>query len=235
VSFDVLGLVLQASLIVKLVLLSLVVFSAVSWTIIASKWRELKRAVQDSEAFLEVYHEESFEDAFEAARLLDHSPLAVIFLLSCGEINQLARRAGRGSPGQLEKAEVHVVERHLAWSAANESQRLERGLTFLATTGSSAPFIGLFGTVVGIIQTFQSIGSAGNASLAVVGPGMAEALIATAMGLFAAIPATIFYNTFTRQIDDINSAIVLFSSEFQGDLVQLVRRNEGPAQRAPGR
>jgi biopolymer transport protein TolQ len=230
VSFDVFGLMLQASPIVKLVMLGLVIMSAVSWTIIASKWLELKRAIKDGEAFLEVYHEETYEDAFEAARLLDRSPLCAMFMLGCNELGHLAKRVGAsGANGD----ELRVVEMHLEWSAIRESHRLERGLTFLATTGSAAPFIGLFGTVVGIIQTFQSIGQAGNASLAVVGPGMAEALIATAMGLVAAIPASIFYNIYARRIDEIQASIDLFRSEFQGDLVNMMHETNSSAFKAP--
>jgi biopolymer transport protein TolQ len=231
-SFDIFELLLQASLLVKLVLVVLVVFSLVSWTIIATKWVELRRAVEDSEAFLDVYRKESLQDALEAARLLDRSPVAVIFVVGYGEVSALARRASRAARDGSEDEQSHVVERHLAWSANREAQQLERGLTFLATTGSSAPFIGLFGTVVGIIQTFEGIGQAGNASLAVVGPGMAEALIATAAGLLAAIPASIFYNNFIHRMDDIRSTIELFSTEFQSDLVRMVRASEAKAARS---
>jgi biopolymer transport protein TolQ len=232
VSFDVFGLLLQASPVVKLVMLGLVVMSAVSWTIIASKWIELKRAMKDSDAFLDVYHQETYEEALEAARLLDRSPLCAIYMVGCTELGHLAKRPG-GIVSNGE--ELRRVERHLHWSAIRESQRLERGLTFLATTGNNAPFIGLFGTVVGIIQTFQSIGQAGNASLAVVGPGMAEALIATAMGLLAAIPASIFFNIFARRIDDIHASIELFRSEFQGDLEDMAREAVGSAFNGPRR
>ena len=105
--------------------------------------------------------------------------------------------------------------------AAQEIHRLERGISFLATTGSSAPFIGLFGTVVGIINSFQGIAASGSASLAVVAPGIAEALIATAVGLLAAIPASIFYNYFVTHIGEITSAIELFADDLEGDLAQI--------------
>jgi biopolymer transport protein TolQ len=229
-SFDLLELIWQASLLVKLVLLLLAVFSVVSWTIIATKWLELKRAIEDNEAFLEVYHQESLQDALEAARLLDRSPVAVIYVIGYAEISRLAKRANRVAQGESQE-QVRVVERHLAWSVSREAQQLERGLTFLATTGSSAPFIGLFGTVIGILQTFDGIGQAGNASLAIVGPGIAEALVATAVGLLAAIPATIFYNSFTGRIDGIRAAIELFSAEFEDDLVRMVRASEAQTTR----
>jgi biopolymer transport protein TolQ len=221
VSYDLWDLVVHASLIVKLVLLLLVGFSVASWAIIATKWKELRNAAQDSEAFLEVYHREPFEAAFDAARHLDRSPLAVIFLTGCNEISRLAREAGVKSLGRLDERQQRVVGKVISWTAGRERERLESGLTFLATVGSSAPFIGLFGTVVGIIATFQGIGAAGNASLAVVGPGMAEALIATGVGLLAAIPASMAYNAFLSRIDVVDQTITLFSSEFEEDLAHL--------------
>jgi biopolymer transport protein TolQ len=221
VSYDLWDLVVHASLIVKLVLLLLVGFSVASWAIIATKWKELRNAAQDSEAFLEVYHREPFEAAFDAARHLDRSPLAVIFLTGCNEISRLAREAGVKSLGRLDERQQRVVGKVISWTAGRERERLESGLTFLATVGSSAPFIGLFGTVVGIIATFQGIGAAGNASLAVVGPGMAEALIATGVGLAAAIPATVAYNAFVGRIESIGNQVELFAGDLEGDVAAL--------------
>ena len=117
-----------------------------------------------------------------------------------------------------------MLARNLGWTGSRESLRLERGFGFLATTGSAAPFIGLFGTVIGIINAFEKIGQAGSASLAVVAPGIAEALIATAVGLFAAIPATIFYNIFVGQLRGITAAIDLFIAEYEGDLRRMAAR-----------
>ena len=219
--FDVLDLILQAGLIVKLVLLVLVVFSVASWGIIAAKWLELRGAMQDSEAFLEVYHHEVFEVAFDAGRQLDRSPLSVIFLSGCNEMSRLAREVGQSALEQLDDLQMRSVSKVIGWTASRERQRLERGLTFLATVGSSAPFIGLFGTVVGIIGTFQGIGQAGNASLAVVGPGMAEALIATAVGLLAAIPATMAYNAFIARVDAIAASVEIYAAELAEDLAGL--------------
>jgi biopolymer transport protein TolQ len=228
VGTDVLGLILQAGLIVKLVLMLLAIFSVVSWGIIATKWLELRSAVQDSEAFLEVYHTEPFEAAFDAGRHLDRSPLAVIFLSSCAEMKRLAQSAGQSALSKLDEGQRRSVTKVISWSAARERRRLERGLTFLATVGSSAPFIGLFGTVVGIITTFQGIGRAGNASLAVVGPGIAEALIATGVGLLAAIPATMAYNAFVSRIDEVADSMGLFSKEFEEDLALLAAGRPTP-------
>jgi biopolymer transport protein TolQ len=221
VGFDIFALIWGAGLLVKLVLVVLVVFSATSWAIIVFKYRELKGANEDSEAFLEVYHDKPLEIAYDAARELDRSPLAMIFLATCSDLKP---SDPGGTQAVASGTEQRRIMKRLSWMAASEGHRLERGLSFLATTGNSAPFIGLFGTVVGIIQAFQGIAAAGSASLAVVAPGIAEALIATAAGLLAAIPASIFYNIFAARIDEIQASIDLFSEEFSEDLARI-----GPA------
>lgn len=215
--FDSLRLILQAGLVVKLVLLVLAAFSVVSWAVIVFKWRELSSALQDSEAFLDVYHEGSMDAAYEAARSLERSALAEIYVTGYSELNRMTRYHGK-TASPLEEGQVHALSRHIDWAASREALRFERGLPFLATTGSATPFIGLFGTVVGIITSFEAIGRAGTASLSVVAPGIAEALIATAAGLLTAIPATIFYNVFVGQLRTLTSAIDLFMAEFQADL-----------------
>jgi biopolymer transport protein TolQ len=215
-SLDALSLIWQASWVVQLVLLLLVLMSVVSWAIILVKWRELRRAGQDSEAFLEVYQEGSPDAAYQVARSLDRSPLASVFLTAYSELNRMARLGD----GSITDTQRKALARQIGWSASREGLRLERGLSFLATTGSSAPFIGLFGTVIGIIDAFQGIGRAGSASLAVVAPGIAEALIATAVGLLAAIPAAIFYNHFVGELRGLNAAIDLFAADCEGDLLR---------------
>ncbi len=227
-SLDALALIWQASWLVQLVLLLLLILSVVSWSVIAFKWRELRHAEQDSEAFLEVYHEGSLDAAHEAARDLDRGPLSAIFLEAYGEINRMARFSGKSVIEALTDAHLQALARQIAWTSSREALRLERGLAFLATTGSAAPFIGLFGTVIGIINAFQGIGRAGSASLAVVAPGIAEALIATAVGLFAAIPATIFYNYFVGEMRRLTAAIDLFGAEYEGDLRQLATAKQDP-------
>ena len=227
-SFDLISLIMQAGLIVKLVLLVLLVFSLSSLTIIVVKWWELRAADQDSEAFLEVYRREGFGEAFDAARHLDRSPLAVVFLATGGELQKARERdGGDRSRDRL----VTQLERSIAWNATAQVRRLERGMPFLATTGSATPFIGLFGTVVGILAAFQSIGEAGQASLAVVGRGIAEALVATAVGLLAAIPATIAYNAFGGRIDALLQMLERFTSQFEDDIGRVVqtRTPVGPA------
>jgi biopolymer transport protein TolQ len=218
-SLDALALVYQASWIVQLVLVLLALLSIFSWAIILFKALELRRARQDSESFLQVYHENSMEEAYEAARDLDRSPLAAVFLSAYGELRRAARASGRSLA--VTESQVEALRRQLGWTSSREGLRLERGFAFLATTGSAAPFIGLFGTVIGIINAFQGIGRAGSASLAVVAPGIAEALIATAVGLFAAIPATVFYNHFVGKLRGITAAIDLFAAEYEDDLRRM--------------
>jgi biopolymer transport protein TolQ len=183
----------------------------VSWTIIVYKWRELRRAGQDSEAFLEIYQEGSLESAYSRARELHRSPLAGIFATAYAELSRMLKFAGRGS---LEEKHLQALARHIGWAGSREGLRLERGLNFLATTGSAAPFIGLFGTVWGIMSSFQEIASAGSTSLNVVAPGIAEALVATAAGLFAAIPAVYFYNDLTSHVKAFSNEMEDFSMEF---------------------
>lgn len=224
-SLDLMQLVWEASWVVQLVMLLLVLMSVVSWAIILVKWRELRRAEQDSEAFLEVYQEGSFDAAYQVARDLDRSPVANIFLAAYGELNRMARL----TDGSITENQTKALARQISWSASREGLRIERGLPFLATTGSSAPFIGLFGTVVGIIDAFQGIGRAGSASLAVVAPGIAEALIATAIGLLAAIPATIFYNYFVGELRGLTSSIDLFAADCEVDVLRHASRPKARA------
>ncbi|HVP28610.1 MAG TPA: MotA/TolQ/ExbB proton channel family protein [Myxococcota bacterium] len=234
-SLDTIDLILQAGWLVKLVLLVLFTMSVVSWAIIAFKWRELKRAEQDSDAFLEVYHDGSLDRAYDSARQLVGSPLARIFGAVYAEASRMARFSGRpvGRSG-LDDAQLSVLAREITWSAQREEIRLERGLSFLATVGSASPFIGLFGTVIGIMNAFTSIGVTGAASLATVAPAIAEALIATAVGLFAAIPATILYNVFVGKLRGVTAAIGLFSAEFEGDLRRTAQHGEAGSRKSAG-
>ncbi len=212
-------LILQANPIVQFVLVLLVLSSFASWGIIALKSRELKRADDDTDDFLEVYQEGSLTAAYEAARDRNTSPLAAMFLDGYAELNRIARYSQDAVAEGGNETQRLGIERSVAWAAQRESHRLERGLSFLATTGSAAPFIGLFGTVIGIIDAFQHIGAAGSASLAVVAPGIAEALIATAVGLGAAIPATVAYNHFVGRLRPLNDSVELYSNQIGGELL----------------
>lgn len=173
-------LILQAGLVVKGVLVILLLFSIVSWAIIFYKHRYFSRASKESADFLKAYRSSRQpNEIFQTTRHLMISPIANLF------------RSVHTDETHREKGEVkRVLKRY----GALESAKLEKYLNFLATTGSTAPFIGLFGTVWGIMNSFRNIGVTGAASLTVVAPGIAEALIATAAGLAAAIPAVIAYN-----------------------------------------
>jgi len=232
-SFDLLALVWQASWLVQLVIVMLAAASVLSWAAIVFKWRELSAAEQDSEAFLEAYHEGSWDAAYEAARNLDRSPLSAIFLMAHGELKRFAKYRGRGGEA-VDEAQRRTVGRQIAWAVTQESLRLESRLPLLATIGSATPFVGLFGTVIGIINAFTGIGASGSASLAVVAPGIAEALIATAIGLFAAIPATIFYNIFVARLRDLQEAIRLFASELEADVARFSEKLPAPARAVEG-
>ncbi len=201
--------------VVKLTLLVLLGFSVASWAIIFYKHKELKKLKAASLRFFDTFWKTpSLEDL-----LTKHSgqenPLFNIFRLAIGD---LIRRKG---PESQRPVSVQGVRRKIEQGVENEIERIERYIPFLATTGSTSPFIGLFGTVWGILAAFWQIGKAGSSSLAVVGPFIAEALIATAVGLAAAIPAVIFYNFFVTRIRvfsrDINS--------FGEDLAQRIERD----------
>jgi biopolymer transport protein TolQ len=233
-SFDLLQLVWQASWLVQLVILMLVTASVLSWAAIVFKWRELSAAEEDSEAFLETYHEGSWEAAYDAARNLDRSPLSAIFLMAHGELKRFAKYRGRAGGESIDDLQQRTIARQIAWAMTQETLRLESRLPLLATVGSATPFVGLFGTVIGIINAFTHIGAAGSASLAVVAPGIAEALIATAIGLFAAIPATIFYNVFVARLRDLQEAIRLFASELEADVARFGEKLAAPARAVEG-
>ncbi|MDH5202395.1 MAG: protein TolQ [Nitrospirota bacterium] len=175
-----LQLVLRAGWVVKGVLILLLFFSVVSWAIIFFKQRYFSRANKETEQFLRAYRTgRDPKTIYQSTRSLMLSPIANVF------------KAVYMDEAHKEKSEI---KRLLRRYEALESAKLEKYLNFLATTGSTTPFIGLFGTVWGIMNSFESIGASGAASLAVVAPGIAEALIATAAGLAAAIPAVIAYN-----------------------------------------
>ncbi len=199
-------LILGASLVVRVVLIGLVLASIASWAVILLKYRELSRADQDTETFLEAYLGGRLEAAYDVARERPNSPLAAVFRAGFEEL----ARSDERSPA----SRVNGVISRLDWVQTDETHRLERGLSFLATTGSAAPFVGLFGTVVGIMNSFADIGATGSASLAIVAPGIAEALVATAVGLFAAIPAVIAYNYSSARIGRLGDRLDAFRTEF---------------------
>jgi len=216
---NVFTLILRASLIVQLILLVLLFFSVVSWAVIIFKRRALKSASLQSRKFLEVFEKSrNLAEMNDAARRYKHSPEAGIFQSGFRELSYLAKSNPKIS---LTPANLESLNRALTKAANGEISRLERMMNFLATTGSVTPFIGLLGTVLGIMNAFYKIGVTHSTSLTTVAPGIAEALVTTAVGLFAAIPAVIAYNYFLRAIKDEISNMEDFSLEFLGIIEKL--------------
>jgi biopolymer transport protein TolQ len=223
-----LSIVMGAGWVVKGVMLLLLLFSVICWGIILTKAIALSKVRKDTQLFFDAFRESrKFSLLYAEAKQFTFSPLAQVFKAGYAELNRLARlqTAGQesGDPSQepeYERTGMDNVTRSLQQAVTAERARLERGVNFLATTGSSAPFIGLFGTVWGIMESFRRIGVMKSASLAVVAPGIAEALIATAAGLAAAIPAVIFYNYFLNRINSISTEMDNFASE----LINIIER-----------
>jgi len=204
-------------LVVKMVLYTLILFSVVSWSIILFKLYQVHSANRNSDRFLDLFWKSSGFDAIAGkASAMPSSPLKVLFNEGYGELKKLAEgdRSNDGSIFSTDLGGVDNVSRALHRATNTEVTRLEKHLTFLATTGSTSPFIGLFGTVWGIMSAFEGIGKTGSASLAVVAPGIAEALIATAVGLVAAIPAVMAYNHFQHKIGVVIKEMDSFTTEF---------------------
>jgi biopolymer transport protein TolQ len=217
-----LELIFGASLVVQLVLLVLVLASVASWAVILYKSRELRAAERDTDVFLEAYMERPLDAVFDVARQHDASPLAALFSTGYRELAQMEKM--QGSREEISTHQLEAVLQRLVWVQTSERHRLERGLSFLATTGSSAPFVGLFGTVVGIMNAFRDIGASGTASLAVVAPGIAEALVATGVGLFAAIPAVIGYNYQGARLNRLLDRLDDFRVEYADSLRRALAR-----------
>lgn len=221
-TLDPFALIWHASVVVKLVMVLLTIFSLVSWYIIVYKLIYLQRAQAESEAFLETFWQSKRLDAiYQACDQLRLSPISQIFKAGYIELTKLKSAAAEGDSMTAQLGGIENVERALRKASVNEVTKLEKMVQFLATTGSTAPFVGLFGTVWGIMNSFIGIGSQRQASLAVVAPGIAEALIATAIGLVAAIPAVIGYNYFLRKIRVLTSEMDAFSN----DLLNIVKRH----------
>ncbi len=216
---DLVSLMLHASVVVQLILATLLIFSAVSWGIIIFKELQLRRAARQSSAFLDVFRKSSrFSEVQAACGNLSASPFVGLFQAGYAELNAQLRggsdaKPDAGAPRPTLRS-LEAVDRALLRASTTEVSKLEYRVSFLATTASITPYIGLFGTVLGIIASFQNIGAAGSTSLGVVAPGIAEALITTAAGLFAAIPAVYFYNDITSGVKKFANEMDDFSMEF---------------------
>jgi biopolymer transport protein TolQ len=202
--------------IVKLVLLLLVGFSVVSWAIIFLKVRLFKGIERNQAGFARAFAEgKSLSALYEQAERGEKSPLTEVFRAGYLELTRIQRERGEASQGvRASPFPVENIHRAMYKTASEQVGGMENLLPFLATTGSATPFIGLFGTVWGIMNAFSGIATTGNASLATVAPGIAEALVATAAGLGAAIPSVIAYNYFLTRIRAIHTRIDSFTAEF---------------------
>ncbi len=215
----------STGLVVKGVLLLLIMFSVVSWAIIMFKFFQIQKAFSESGRFMDFFWKtKRFDSIASQVDRFASSPLTALFNEGYSELKQLMEAEGaKPDHGGLstDLGGVANVTRALRRATNLEVNRLEKYTTFLATTGSTSPFIGLFGTVWGIMVAFEGIGKTGSASLAVVAPGIAEALIATAVGLVAAIPAVMAYNHFQHKIRVLVKEMDSFSTEF----LNIVQRN----------
>lgn len=202
---EIVHLVSESGPVAKIVLVILVFFSLFSWAIILQKWALVNRARAQSGRFVRAFRKANrLQDISTVVEQFKPSPLVAVFE---GGYQELRRQGGM-------LRSTTAVERALQIASSEELTRLESRMTWLATTGSTAPFIGLFGTVWGIIDAFHGLGTEGAATLRAVAPGISEALIATAFGLFAAIPAVVAYNYFTQVMREFGARMDDFSLEF---------------------
>ncbi len=226
-SMSVWGLFLQADPVVKAVLLILVVASFWSWAIMFEKVLRFRRLRRLAEKFEGVFWSGgSLEDLFDRIGKRPDHPMASIFVAAMSEWR---RSAARGLPTAVPGLSVGLHQRitqAMQLTLDRELEKLQRYMSFLATVGSTAPFVGLFGTVWGIMNSFQSIAASKNTSLAVVAPGIAEALFATALGLVAAIPAVVAYNKLSGDLDRYEGRLEAFSAEFSAILSRQLEEEE---------
>ena len=231
---DLIGMIRNAGLVVQLVMALLLFFSVTSWAIIVIKYRYIRRAFRESAEFSDYFWKSrDFSSAFAKAKALHGSPLARIFRIAYMELKKTSQAGESMDPADA-SAQAHStfafgarfaatdnVKRALRRAINTEMTRMTQMVPFLATTGNTTPFIGLFGTVWGIMNTFHAIGATGSTSIVTVAPGIAEALVNTAAGLLAAIPAVIAYNHLLADVRHLRRKMDDFALEF----LNLVERN----------
>ena len=238
---DLIHMITNAGIVVQLVLLLLLFFSVTSWAIIIVKYRYIKRAFKQSAEFTDFFWKSrDLSSAFAKAKQLHGSPMARIFRIGYLELKktsqtgesvkeEISEDSGNSLSFNTRFAGIDNVKRALRRATNTEMTRMTQMVPFLATTGNTAPFIGLFGTVWGIMNSFSGIGQRGSASLAVVAPGISEALVATAAGLAAAIPAVIAFNFFTNKIRIVETELQSFAADFlniiERDILRIERRH----------
>lgn len=223
-------LVMEAGLMVQMVMLLLLAISVISWAIIFLKAVLLRKAKRESDIFLKLFWESrQLDEIYNQSKALVNSPIVEVFAAGYVELQRFRGKGtgfsetsdGPGPPKSPDTARENI-QRALLRAKATEVTKLEKAVPFLATAGNTSPFIGLFGTVWGIMNSFHGISAKGSAGLGAVSQGISEALIATAMGLFAAIPAVVAYNYFVNRIRVLENDINSFSSEFMNILERHV-------------
>ena len=228
---EILQMIMHAGTVVKIVLFILLVFSLISWAIIFMKARLFFKASSENEIFLEYFWEGmEFSKLKKEAETLTHSPIGHIFREGFNELGRITKikplTGDKDSTNPPRSAIMDDIQRVLRKSAVYQQSMLERYISFLATTGNTCPFIGLFGTVWGIMESFRGIGLKGSASLAVVAPGISEALVATAGGLAVAIPAVVAFNYFNQKVINLQNQMETFISDFLSLLDrQMMKKN----------
>jgi len=214
---NILSMVFGSGFVVQSVLIMLIALSVWSWAITIAKIIQFRRAQSNSEQFSQVFWEtRNFSRIDESSRRLTDSPLVAVFASGYRELLhtvQEGKQVGNGAPVDIQ-SELGTVERALRRAELEETHRLEKGVTFLASVASAAPFIGLFGTVWGIMNAFHGLSQAKSSTIQAVAPGISEALVATAVGLAAAIPAAVAFNYFTATIRKFRQSMDSFSEEF---------------------
>jgi len=218
------GLFLQADFIVQLVVVLLILASFWCWAIIFEKWRRIRRLSDEARQFEENFWSGgSLDDLYDRIGTQPNDPMSAIFIAA---MREWRRSASQGANDERSAGLTSRIDRVMDITLGREMAHLERYMIFLASVGSTAPFVGLFGTVWGIMNSFQAIALTKNTSLAVVAPGIAEALFATALGLVAAIPAVVAYNKLSNDIGRYAGRLEAFSGEFSAI---LSRRSEAGA------
>lgn len=219
-SDSIIAMVTHSGLVVQGVLYLLLIFSIVSWGIVLFKFRQIYQARRESEQFAAVFWEtKNFSAIHTSALEMKESPVAQVFRAGYQELTRITRARKQGTPVEGEplvndEGGIENIERAMRRAIRLQITRLERGLVFLATTASTTPFVGLFGTVWGIMDAFRGLAVSRSSSIQAVAPGISEALIATAVGLSAAIPAVMAYNYFSRQIRVLTADMENFVAEF---------------------
>jgi len=237
---NIIHMISNAGLMVQFVLLLLLFFSVTSWAIIIIKFRYIKKAFRESALFTDFFWKSrDLANAFTKSKELSGSPIARIFRIGYLELKRLnqshiAAAATKGEAPKQEAATLRTqiagtdnIKRALRRASNTELTRMTQMVPFLATTGNTTPFIGLFGTVWGIMNSFHGIGLRGSASLAVVAPGISEALVATAAGLAVAIPAVIAFNYFMQKIRILESELQSFAADFINIIERDIIRTKG--------